>query len=440
MAARSRRSEVLASILLAMVLSGPTPVALPGTEDPADWEAPLAMAGLQVGEPGTGAWVGLEASAGSWLLRVRDRDGVLHEVRIEPPSSAQEREDVVWLAASLLHPATPAADEPLPRPVREGGESSGVRPPPAPAEPPRDAEPALEAWQEPAQPEPPPRELSPSSDLSAPPAEPPAVIEPEPRPREPDPTPPPPREPVPAAVEPAFVPDAEPSAARTSPRASAGQRSALAPWTADRPRWFVAVGAGIDGVIGATPTASLGVDLGIDVRGFLRIGASGAIVSPSVLLFPDGARFMLGGDVFPLMVWSTPTPRKRAIWIGAGVGMRFFGYRGDLGPGTPADPFIGWIDDALGESGVTVALSPGDDASPGTDVAFAGRVEVQGALRLAEWLVLVPWFQVQAIALGGERAAPGRPDLLFPLAFRGGFGLVGMPHVGRGLPPAGGPG
>ena len=447
---------MLLAFVVAVLLAGATPVELPPTEDPADWEAALAMGGLAAGPVGEGAWVRLEPAADGWTLRVRDRGGALHEVPVPEPGSEQEREDIVWLAVSLLHPAgVDAPDEPAPAPT------PAPPPPPKPDPEPTPVQVALRRSPEPepepevlAPPPPPPSvvaapsvdpepvvelevapepevEVAPEPEIEVAP-EPEADVAPEP---EAGPEPPPVEEPGPEP--PMFVPEGEPEPEpeelRIRPQAVA---VAVEPWAAGRPRWFTTVGLGTDFVIGGSPTASLHLDLGFDVQGFFRLGVSGAVTSPSALLWPEGASFMYGGDFFPLVAWLSPTPKRRVLWLGAGVGVRIYQYLEPGGTsGTLANDLEGWVDEMLDDAGVdgsTVSLGPA--SSPGEDVSFSLRLEIQGAVRLSEWAALAPWFQVQLVALDQQDEAPGRPDVLFPLTFRGGVCFVMMRHVGRGLP------
>ena len=459
------------ALLAVLVLAGSTPVELPTTEDPADWEAALAMGGLVVGPVAGEAWVRLEPAADLWLLRVQDRGGALHEVRVAPPATEQEREDIVWLAVSLLHPSgvdgpeatpaprarvperepvverEPAAPTPTPEPVVV---VSAPEPTPAPEPLVVVSEPELERPAAPIEPavvvsEPETAAPEVVADVSAPGAPAEVAEEPVDAAEEPARSLAQPDDEVPEAAAPDFEPEASPEPEGDdvlfvvpAPEVAAGAEVAArqAPWAAARPRWFTTVGLGTDGVIGGTPGASLHLDLGFDVRGFFRLGVSGAVTSPSALLWPDGAAVMYGGDFFPLMAWLSPTQVKRRLWIGAGLGMRVFTYAEPSGSsGTLASQIEDLVDEALdgaGLEGSSVSWEQGGD--PGQDVSFAVRLEVQGAVRLSEWAALAPWFQLQVVALDEDFPASGRPHVLFPLTFRGGISFVMMRHVGRGLP------
>jgi hypothetical protein len=429
-----RRTSVLATLLLmAVLLTGLTPVELPSSEDPADWEAALEMAGLTAGPPASGPWVRLRLADAGWLLQVRDRDGALHEVQVDAPTSSEQREDLLWLAVSLLHPSKTA---PPPEPKPE------VRRSPPPITLDRDPEPEPEPVPEPLTPPPPPPPPEPEPEPVA------EVVEPEPEPEpvaevvEPEPEPvaevvEPEPEPVAEVVEP--EPEPEPPLPEPEPEPEPVVATVrISPhelWPAERPRMFGTIALGIDGVIGASPTASLSLDLGVDLAGWLRLGGSAAVVGPSVLLYPDDATLMYGGDLVPLAAWVTPTPNRRMLWIGAGVGVRFFEYGGSNGTGDATTAWLRQLADDIGAS--TGAWSWTGSTDPGMDTALLIRVEVQGAIRLAEWMALAPWLQLQTNILSQKDVAVGRPDLLFPLAIRGGVAVVLMRHVGPGLPPAG---
>ncbi len=109
------------------------PFLLPEGEDPAPWRGALVLGGDLALDPGearvVGApWVELERTARPelWRLRVRDAAGTLHEVELPAPHGEAAREELVVLAASLLHPvdqggvdawsALTSAEEPPPLP------------------------------------------------------------------------------------------------------------------------------------------------------------------------------------------------------------------------------------------------------------------------------------------------------------------------------------
>ncbi|MFH1467195.1 MAG: hypothetical protein ABIO70_22615, partial [Pseudomonadota bacterium] len=79
------------------------PVSLPPGEDPTVWGAVLERAGLGLAAP-EGAGVRLEVAGDGWSLWVRDTTGVERRVQVPVPTDEAAREDLAWLAASLLRP------------------------------------------------------------------------------------------------------------------------------------------------------------------------------------------------------------------------------------------------------------------------------------------------------------------------------------------------
>ncbi len=149
-------------LLAAAQAASAVPVRLPPQERAADWQEALAIAGLAVGVPGEGPWVELVPGTGTWTVRVRDLAGVVHDARVQPPVTEQDREDLAMLAASLLQPVV------APKPVKV------VTPPPPPPKP-----------------KPKPVVVEPAPVVSSPPEPVPPPPAPEPEPV-PEPAPPPP--------------------------------------------------------------------------------------------------------------------------------------------------------------------------------------------------------------------------------------------------------
>lgn len=137
-------------LLLVLLLALGTPAGarepdrleLPADESPGDWATPARIAGFAIAAPGQHASVLLSPGPpGQLRLTVIDGAGTPHDVLVQRPVDAGGREDVLWLADSLMHdvglrgrarakppPAAPArqelvppAPEPtLPRPTRFG--------------------------------------------------------------------------------------------------------------------------------------------------------------------------------------------------------------------------------------------------------------------------------------------------------------------------------
>jgi hypothetical protein len=385
-----------------------TPVQLPASEDPALWDDPLAVAGLVPGPPGEAEWIAVRGVGDSWVLQVRDRSGRLHQLAIDRPRTASEREDLLWLALSLLEP--PA-----------GGDAWEEPPPSEPTAPPDT--PRREAT--------PPRR--PEPDLPAPePAPPSTAIEPDPiAPRiDPvDPSPIVPSEPLapeplapvdaePAVPEPLAPVDAEPAV--PEPPASAPSvdvPSPSTPWPAPRPRFYASLGGGADVPTSSTPTVDLRGGGGIDVQGWLRIGGVVASRAPSVLYAPSDSRWMGGWSLLSTIGFDVG--RRRPVWLTVGFG----GHRLDLhGTRTRAD---------LSLPGVTIAV-------PGTTTrASAGGVAASFGVsvprRLGEHAVLDPFVLLQFESFDPDDVR-GEADVLVPLSLRVGIQVTLLRHGGAGLP------
>ena len=112
-----------------------TPLTLPPTEAEDDWAATVALVGFELAPPGEGPWVVLIAAVPEWQLLVQDSAGEVHRVSSAPPRTEVEREELLFLASSLLHadepvkPVKPVVEEPRPAVA-----SRPVRPPPVVAE------------------------------------------------------------------------------------------------------------------------------------------------------------------------------------------------------------------------------------------------------------------------------------------------------------------
>ncbi len=169
-----RAAPSLPALALALLLcwAGPAaaiPLLLPEGEPAERWRTALSLGAArdlslsQGREPGQ-AWVELQRTADPerWRLRVRDERGTLHEVEVPIPLSERDREGLVALAVSLLHPLPSAGGDlwdglsaveeppppppgpPLPEPIADIASGQGPaaapaaalrRPPPSPAVP-----------------------------------------------------------------------------------------------------------------------------------------------------------------------------------------------------------------------------------------------------------------------------------------------------------------
>ncbi len=114
-----RAPWALAMLLVLLGRSAPlwagVPFVLPQGEQALDWQGALLLGGEMALDSSAAVrpdqpWVELErtAVAGRWRLRVWDGAGALHEMEVDEPRSRQAREELVALAASLLHPVAGA--------------------------------------------------------------------------------------------------------------------------------------------------------------------------------------------------------------------------------------------------------------------------------------------------------------------------------------------
>lgn len=111
------------------------PLSLPPGERQSDWQTAAEMAGFTLGPPVTGGAAGVVLVGGtsSWEIRVREPGGVERRVPVPAPHDAREREDLLWVAASLAAPLRAAA---LKVPSQGGAPTA---PPPSPEPPPAPA-------------------------------------------------------------------------------------------------------------------------------------------------------------------------------------------------------------------------------------------------------------------------------------------------------------
>lgn len=114
---------------------------LPAGADPAIWRAAAAITGFVVGEDGDPPRVRLERGPAGWVVVAVDASGAERRTVVPAPVSAQDREDVLWVAASLVHAVplrvpAPAPAQPMPAPRH-----APVPAPVAIAEPPQETVP-----------------------------------------------------------------------------------------------------------------------------------------------------------------------------------------------------------------------------------------------------------------------------------------------------------
>lgn len=83
------------------------PVALPSTEDPEVWRAPLDMAGLTIGGPEARVRI-VTTEQGVWFIESTTAQGQVRRLRVERPRSRRDREDIAYLAQGVARDAGPA--------------------------------------------------------------------------------------------------------------------------------------------------------------------------------------------------------------------------------------------------------------------------------------------------------------------------------------------
>lgn len=251
-------------LLLVAAALAAVPVLLPAGEDPALWRKPLSLAGLEPGAATAGAHVELKDEGSRWRLRVLDSSGLLRETTVAEPSTAEAREDIAWLAASLLKPAS-ASSRTLPT-------APGLDLPP-----------------------PPPRVRQPTP--RSPPVEAPALVERAPEPPEPIPEPPIP----PFAV---AVPEVEPVLPPTP-----------APIPLVRPEF--AVGTGVGWRPGLAPGSVTWLRIGPRLADVLLVGLEAGFSTRVAITSLDADHAVTDGDAL-LGAWYVG---RSSFPLRAGVGI-----------------------------------------------------------------------------------------------------------------------
>lgn len=122
------------------------PLDLPAGEQPALWADTAELAGFELAPAEGESWARLEPRDEVWLLTVQDPTGAVRSVEVPAPTGPADREDMVFLASSLLVPQkveppklpAPPVHVPPPRPD-PGPEIAApavvMAPPTEPAEP-----------------------------------------------------------------------------------------------------------------------------------------------------------------------------------------------------------------------------------------------------------------------------------------------------------------
>lgn len=150
LASRALRSLGLAALLAvaagstpalipsALAAPAPVPVLLPAGQNATDWADALAARGLAVskGAPAAGPSIVLLDKRDYWEMTVRGWGGEIQTVNVAPPTSAAEREDLLFYASTLLGKAPASAPAPVPVPVAVPAPVPVAVPTPVPAEKP----------------------------------------------------------------------------------------------------------------------------------------------------------------------------------------------------------------------------------------------------------------------------------------------------------------
>ncbi len=262
----------ISTLWLIAAASATVPVELPPEQPAAAWAELLRAADMAPGPAAGFPAVHIEAGTRTWTLLVRDSSGAEHRVTVSPPTDEATREDLVWLAASLLRPVVPP----------DG--LASAQPEPEPPQP------------EPPQPEPP----TPSPEPPAPSTEP-RVPSPEPPAPSPEPTAPSPEPPAPSpeptettktteTTEPTETTETtEPRVPSPEPPLPVPESTATAPESAPRPHptLFLAARIGAAGRPSIAPTLASGASIGLRSHRDWRLAATAQIGPSGVTLVHD---------------------------------------------------------------------------------------------------------------------------------------------------------
>lgn len=147
-------------IVLLSLLSGlasAVPVELPAEVDLSGWSGAAELAGVELSRAPAGPHARVQVVDGRWRVTVVDRDGRVHVLVVDEPTSEEAREDLLATVKSLAEPVSgrpvgralvvPApvqvkvpeprkAPPPVQRP--EAGGTATTTPPPGPVDPPPD--------------------------------------------------------------------------------------------------------------------------------------------------------------------------------------------------------------------------------------------------------------------------------------------------------------
>ncbi len=277
---------MIALLLAAVALAEPAVLVLPPGESPDLWRTPATLVGLELGSAGTGPQVSVEVHGASLRLVARDSQGNQKAMTVPAPRTAAEREDLLWLAVSLVdalaHPQTREgmAQETIrpasPPATRRASPSAPKPPPPRPARPHVDTEPSSQ--QEPAAP-------------ALAPASPPLVV-------------------VSVQVSPHLeaLPTLEAARPRPHPTLWVGPRLWARPET--------------------TPTGGVELGLGASLGTGARLGAGLAWTGTQTLSGPESLVQMREADLFAGLWWSPPEARVGPL-VGLALDLSWRSYAQD---------------------------------------------------------------------------------------------------------------
>lgn len=347
-------------VWVALAAAG-VPLVLPPSEDPADWATIARIAGFELSTTLAGPGAQLTRGSNGWVLVVRDSRGVRHETPVEAPSDATDREDLVWLATSLLDPLgdagasapvtpkpaapaasptvvstpTPAASKPSSAPSKPS--STASRTPPASSTASRTPPPSSTASTAPTPPTTPPASTPPTPPPAPPPSppltasattSPPAATEPTATTN----TTPVPTEPAPSAEPPSATAAVVAEAVATPPPV---EPLSTAPASAPKPililddptppdqpvyAWLRTNGDATLRV-GASPAVVGGGALGAGY-GPVRLGLAVSYTTPARLPALGDTETYDGVDVAGVLCWQPQGRIAPVLGVGAGASLR----------------------------------------------------------------------------------------------------------------------
>ncbi len=424
-------------VWVALAAAG-VPLVLPPSEDPADWATIARIAGFELSTTLTGPGAQLTGGSNGWVLVVRDSRGVRHETPVEAPSDATDREDLVWLATSLLDPLGDAgAVAPVtPRPA--ASPAGGAAQPPTASKPsstaPTASKPSPTA-SKPSSTAPTasrtPPQSSTSSTAPTPPTPPPASTPPTPPPASPAPppvlasaitntqavpepaattnTPPVPTAPDPSAAAPtAVVAAAEPPTAPAEPPSAAPTSAPKAMLILDDPlptnqpvyAWLRTNGDATLRV-GASPAVVGGGALGAGY-GLFRLGLAVSYTTPARLPALGDTETYDGVDVAGVLCWQPQGRIAPVLGVGAGASLRRY-VMDSTAIDSATIPFVG------ADLGLSISLVPALALTPhaGAVVDLSPTYLSKGKANLEPSLVAARIGLTVDVVLGpaGARAA-----------------------------------